>query len=380
MDGKAHTAKYLLRTKALRLSSKFVRATKPNQLDWLLHEIERIGSPDDLDLTVPSWRTSQVIVEQFVIAGPESVTVPPLTHQVAELNSEQYSWPQLCVRTLHSVVLDADSGLVFARERVLRQSGGGTRSARDAAFISGAYLRYSRSEQVEMDTPIAPLDDTSHYYHFLVETLPRVLNVLAVEPATVFVTTQEPNTVATEILKLLKVTVKVLPRGALIKCAKLVLADQPVKFWSRPHDLATLRQAFESALKNDGTLINNSVYISRSRSARAPMGEEELERAMREHGIHVAHLESLSFTSQVELLSSAKIIIGAHGAGLANMIFQPTGARVIEISSGDRFESCYRRMCAALGMDYTYVPIPGSENAPFGELSSHSISEVVSEL
>lgn len=43
------------------------------------------------------------------------------------------------------------------------------------------------------------------------------------------------------------------------------------------------------------------------------------------------------------------------------------GARVIEVTSGEVFEECYRRLAAIRGLDYTCLQIYGSLDAPQGE-------------
>ena len=64
----------------------------------------------------------------------------------------------------------------------------------------------------------------------------------------------------------------------------------------------------------------------------------------------------MSIPEQVELMSGASIVIGAHGAALSNLLFCPNGAAVIEIFSLDYFRTdCYYTLSATLNFDYWYI-------------------------
>jgi len=91
-------------------------------------------------------------------------------------------------------------------------------------------------------------------------------------------------------------------------------------------------------------------------------------------------MQSLSVFEQLQIVSQSDTIIGPHGAGLGNLIMLPTGGKVIELTSGDRFESCYRHMCAALEIDYALVEIPGSEQSPDGKVNDESITQILALL
>jgi len=61
-----------------------------------------------------------------------------------------------------------------------------------------------------------------------------------------------------------------------------------------------------------------------------------------------------SFKEQVEAFEGLHVLIGAHGAGFANVLFMKAGTHLIEIFHGDRDAShrCYYNMCAWLGINY----------------------------
>jgi hypothetical protein len=56
----------------------------------------------------------------------------------------------------------------------------------------------------------------------------------------------------------------------------------------------------------------------------------------REQRFEIVRCEDLSFETQVTIFSEASVIVGAHGSGLANLIFAPPNAKIVELM-GPRF-------------------------------------------
>lgn len=69
-------------------------------------------------------------------------------------------------------------------------------------------------------------------------------------------------------------------------------------------------------------------------------------------GFEVVRAEELSFREQVALASRTEILVGVHGAGLANMVFMPKGAHVIEIAHPRYPSPAFYALASALGLEY----------------------------
>jgi capsular polysaccharide biosynthesis protein len=92
------------------------------------------------------------------------------------------------------------------------------------------------------------------------------------------------------------------------------------------------------------------VISRRHAPGRRVANEEEMMRLLSRLGF-VAHvLEELSFTEQVRLFASAKIVVAPHGAGLANMVFSD-GLSVVELFSS-YFNASFLTLAASLGFRY----------------------------
>ena len=82
----------------------------------------------------------------------------------------------------------------------------------------------------------------------------------------------------------------------------------------------------------------------------------------------------------VEKCQNSDVLIGQHGAGLANAIFLPPGAQVIEIgvSAGpEPFSIHYRELCKALGLRWTWW---GMQSDWFAPINSEDWSSAVRAL
>ncbi|HEX8463311.1 MAG TPA: glycosyltransferase family 61 protein, partial [Abditibacterium sp.] len=75
------------------------------------------------------------------------------------------------------------------------------------------------------------------------------------------------------------------------------------------------------------------IYISRRNAKeRRVLNESEVEKCLGNWGFESVRLEEMTFQQQVELFYEAEIVVGAHGAGLANVLFSPR-VKVIELQT-----------------------------------------------
>tara|TARA_Y100000768_G_scaffold103261_1_gene75478 strand:- start:123 stop:3845 length:3723 start_codon:yes stop_codon:yes gene_type:complete len=73
--------------------------------------------------------------------------------------------------------------------------------------------------------------------------------------------------------------------------------------------------------------------------------------------------ENLSMIDTIKLFGCARLIIGAHGAGLTNMIFSPKGAKVIELMTEEMGNVCYWHLAELLGLNYKIVQTGGNSSS-----------------
>jgi capsular polysaccharide biosynthesis protein len=104
-------------------------------------------------------------------------------------------------------------------------------------------------------------------------------------------------------------------------------------FLHRPTDIvARLRERILGRTPPAGEPGPRRVYFSRRGwSMRVMLNEAELEAALVARGFAVVHPEEMSVTEQINLMRDAEVLVAPTGAGLANALFAPLEARIIEI-------------------------------------------------
>jgi len=95
------------------------------------------------------------------------------------------------------------------------------------------------------------------------------------------------------------------------------------------------------------------LFIARAgRGPRSIVNERELLAALRPLGFQRCRLESMSLAEQVAVLHRAECVIGAHGAGLTNLLFCRAGTVVVEIGTPYRPWSCFYEIAHHRDLDY----------------------------
>jgi capsular polysaccharide biosynthesis protein len=159
-----------------------------------------------------------------------------------------------------------------------------------------------------------------------------------------------------------------------IRCNELLIVTQAAPTGNyRPSLMHSLRARFRDYFGTDPA--GGKLYISR---ARAPLrhiaNEEQVAAVMESHGYQKVFLENLSLKEQVRLVGSARVLVGNHGAGLANITWMLPGTTVLELRLRDDGQNnCYFSLASALDINYRYL----SCNPAATEASAHSADLVV---
>jgi capsular polysaccharide biosynthesis protein len=98
-------------------------------------------------------------------------------------------------------------------------------------------------------------------------------------------------------------------------------------------------------------------------SGRSFVNRDEVEQIAKSRGFDAVMLEDYSFEDQIELFASARVVVGVHGAGLANLVFR--GRRpltVLELVPDTMSHAFYYNLVRCLGGDYRAIRV-GSTGA-----------------
>ena len=73
--------------------------------------------------------------------------------------------------------------------------------------------------------------------------------------------------------------------------------------------------------------------------------------------------ENYDIEKQIYFFSNAKLVVGNHGAGLANFTFCKTGTRVFEWTVAEiQINDWMKNLSQTLGLDYRYIEIMDSSD------------------
>jgi capsular polysaccharide biosynthesis protein len=100
------------------------------------------------------------------------------------------------------------------------------------------------------------------------------------------------------------------------------------------------------------------IYIDRSDSLFNHcqiINSDEVWEFLKNEGFMKIKSTEISFKNQIGLFNSAKIIVGAHGAGLTNLIFSKTNANIIEFKPENHPNNVYQRISQINNLNYRKI-------------------------
>lgn len=204
-----------------------------------------------------------------------------------------------------------------------------------------------------------------HYYHFLLDRLPKLYYLLhrfdlGRAPITVLTNTDLPP-FQRDIYGFLgrrfpNIQFEAVPQGERWRMRRLYDLHnlQPVS-----HALASAGFVdFMRSLIMEGYGLSEPrqrrrLYISRADAKlRRITNESELLPTLQKQGFEAVVPGTLPLREQVALFMGAEAIAGRHGPGLANLLFAPSHARVLEILPSSLLRDHYFLLCISMGQAY----------------------------
>lgn len=208
-------------------------------------------------------------------------------------------------------------------------------------------------------TILSPGSATPNYFHWLVESLPRIA---ILEEARI----EDYCLIVPELLAPWQAAT--LDRLGLEGARRVGFGEQHWQIDSllvpsllgypgmcRPWAAAWLRRRLGVPEREEGT---RRLYVSRSRAShRRVSNEDEVLATLDSLGFECVLTEDMTLEEQISLFSQAQFIVGLHGAGLTNVLFAPRRARVLEFMSPlpGYVNACYYSLASAVGQRYMYL-------------------------
>ncbi|HEY4194329.1 MAG TPA: glycosyltransferase family 61 protein [Mucilaginibacter sp.] len=113
-----------------------------------------------------------------------------------------------------------------------------------------------------------------------------------------------------------------------------------------------LRQLYSNEVQEQKEAVN--IYIQRL-SGRKISNEDEVISFLKTLSFQVINPEKLSVAEQARNFSNARMVVGAHGAGLTNIVFCRPGTVVVDLFSPEWVNPCYWIIAEHLDLKYGYL-------------------------
>jgi capsular polysaccharide biosynthesis protein len=238
-------------------------------------------------------------------------------------------------------------------------------------------------------TAVAAVNRGAGYCHWLLEELPRLL-ALPVGGEADNIIAHAAGGFAREAWAARggRETLVVARRASHFSCAPLLVPGLAAEAgWPTPTAVRRVRE-FAERLGRDADAravadaVGERVYVSRAKAARRRVGEEDaLWRELEARGFARVFFEDLSWAAQIAVARRARVMVGAHGAGLANTLFCAPGARVVELVNRGYFNPVFWRLAALGGLDYRPLVTEASdEGDPIREERARNREDVAVDL
>jgi len=302
-------------------------------------------------------------VEKIWIVPPQEVPTPEAVDMefvpgVAHYRQPVYRTPGVFAAILHDVLYCPANNVILTEQgQVLAES---ISTIPRPEYLDHYALSARRIERIR--GPAAALRSVhNQFYHALIDNPPRLWALghpaLAHLGAIELLLRDGPTPLEQYILRGLRppnVVVRRLKRRRLYRIDTFVF----VSFMNRRHAACldpVYLEAFRRAFCPDRPRRpRHRIYISRAgrtRGTRRVLNEPEVVAELERWGFRAYLLEDLSFEAQAELFYDAEMVVGAHGAGFANLIYA-RGAKVLEWFPSPHVVPSYYFLCKATGNLY----------------------------
>lgn len=277
---------------------------------------------------------------------------------------------------LQHVIFDGKTGALY-------KSGKHVTETRYATHPSSRFqVRPERVIQLREDRPISIGFNSWHgnYYHWLIQCIPSIYWARKIHTDGRFVVAlPELNSWQEMLLRLAglseieRYTVDLGWQYEVRRLTYTTFTQGATAAWPSAK-AAEVFQSMASRVERSSTDAQRTIYVSREDTLKRRMlNEAELCERLKAEGVEIIVPSRHSIAEQIDLFRSAKIIIGPHGAGLANIVFCERGTTLYEIMRDRGLNSSMANLAHSAGLNYWAEAFPSrSDNGDSDEWSVDS--------
>ena len=287
-----------------------------------------------------------------------------------------HAFVQQHVYRLNDATVDLSTGLVKVDELLLQESVGHYRNLLNAPFRMRNLLNIVQHNSDACAYVIKP----APYYHFLLESLPRLLHAASLYPVQPYML-ENTLTYVDECLSYLADHNVLKPfkktRFKKIRFDDLILSQMhQYSGFVHPDDVALVRNAFQK-WADEGKPGPTRFFVSRRQGARSFDNQVEIEQELVRQGLGILYLEDLAMPDQIRMFRDADLIVANHGAGLANLIWSIKKPRVIELFSPSHLNDCFARLSLDRASAYQFMTASRQNQCGWGKIEIDQLLDIV---
>lgn len=281
------------------------------------------------------------------------------------------SWPSRFAYRVSNSTVHIPTGLTFLADRLISQSGQVyVDSFMDAVMNKVTLPSRKRIKGLPVGEYFV-IPKIHAYWHWIVEWLPVVLGMLELSNKIKIVTSPGQPDYVRESVEMLGAEL-IETSSKWLHLPNLWLVDKAPFGPVHPEDLARVRAFVNLVAPNEQRTAGESkskVYVSRSGYKRAMQNEPALENWLEDKGFTIFRPSDVgSFSSQIEIFSSADLILGSAGSGLGNSMLMPPGGSVVELFSDLLFDNVETvAFYGSIGVQFKRIFMNSSEELPYGD-------------
>ena len=282
-------------------------------------------------------------IRDFVIEASPNVSLS-VSDPIIEGYVHRHTFSDRSICKLRDATFDTSSGNVYLGKMLVRESN---------SFTSNQLVRKSAEVVEHQDLPIIGVPFQTHY-HWLIETLPRIISASQYEPTATLIASNRTKPKQREALG--ELGHNVLYSDARHHGDNLILPTRGDDTgWAHPQDLEILRKTYNVP----ATGGFRPVFITRVGSRRSDLLSQAIQDFAKSMGWTVVQSENLAWQDALKVFGEASIIASEHGAGLANIALAPLGTRLIELQRSSYPNPCFSALSQSLnGSDSSYSLFP----------------------
>ncbi len=217
------------------------------------------------------------------------------------------------------------------------------------------------------------------YGHWLLDELPRLLQLPRGQADALIAHAKQPYSRVALAQYGWTGAILEADRQAHFQCEQLIVPSLAGTVVHPTRHALDLIGEFTAAFPRSSSPFGERIYVTRENARRRTVtNEAELWTALQAAGFVKVRLEELSWPEQINAFRHAKIVIGPHGAGLANLAFCPPDTRVVELFQRAYAPGGFWRLAALRGLDYRPVVSAGAE--PLAQTTSANRLDLVADL